>query len=161
MFVKYVGLPNLPREQISAMSLAVGDHVMSADGEVYAMVQRRVAHHNQKVLEVRVGRACMRVTPNHRMTIPSNGTGNRETMAKDLDVGDFVMTAGGTGAEPITAIVPISELCTVSAITFEPDVLIMSQLTASALGNGLGTWHIAPGTQNLPRTDYSLPCGSV
>ena len=37
MFVKYVGLPNLPHEQISAMSLAVGDHVMSADGEVYAM----------------------------------------------------------------------------------------------------------------------------
>ena len=69
-----------------------------------------------------MGCAYMRVTPNHRMTIPSNGTGNRETMAKDLGVGDFVMTAGGTGAEPITAVVPISELFTVYAITIEPDV---------------------------------------
>jgi len=148
MFVKYVGLPNLPHEQTSAMSLAVGDYVMSADGETWTIVRRKVSHQHQKVLEVRVGDACMRVTPNHRVSIPSNGTSYRETMAKNLKVGDLVMTAGGTGTEPITEIVSISELCTVYAITFEPDVPIISQFPRQVSILSLGQ---APRTQKPTR----------
>jgi len=148
MFVKHVGLPNLPQEQTSALSLGVGDYVMSADGETWAMVVRKVSHPHQKVLEVRVGNACMRVTPSHRVSIPSDGACYTEVMAENLKVGDLVMTSGGTGTEPITEIVPISEVCTVYAITFEPDVPIISQFPAQVSILSLGQ---APRTQKPTR----------
>lgn len=140
MFLKHVGLPNLQYELVSAMSLAEGDDVLSAHGELLTKVKRKVLHPQQHVLEVHVGDARLRVTPSHRVSVPIGGGYSREAMAKDLKVGDLVMTSHEVQQQPISQIVPIEfcESCSVFAITFEPDVSIISYFPPSLAILSLG-----------------------
>ena len=73
MLEKYSGVPDLMYEQACAMSLVVGDQVLTADGTL-AKLTRKIAHDDQHVLEVCVDDSRLRVTPSHRRTVPRTCT---------------------------------------------------------------------------------------
>lgn len=123
MFMKHAGLPNLMYERVSAMFLAVEDQVLAANGVSLTRVVRKVRHEDQRVLEVRVDDARLRVTPTHRVSVPADNGELTEVCAKDLQVGDQVMVSDGSRM-PITEIIPVSEPTHVLAFTFEPDIPI-------------------------------------
>jgi len=60
----YIGVPNLMYERACAMSLAVEDQILAADGTL-AKLTRKIAYDDQHVLEVCVDDARLRVTPSH------------------------------------------------------------------------------------------------
>ena len=64
MFLKHVGLPT------SSMNTYLPCLLQSA---MRCCLQRKLTHPHQQVLEVRVDDARLRVTPSHRVDVPSSG----------------------------------------------------------------------------------------
>jgi hypothetical protein len=146
MFEKYIGVPNLMYERACAMSLGEGDQVLAADGTL-AKVTRKIAYDDQKLLEVCVDDARLRVTPTHRITVPRTCT---PVEAKYLHVGDDVVVSSGP-PKKITQINDLVQRSRVFALTFQPDIPIASYFPPSPMILSMG---------QLPRTPKPTRRGS-
>ena len=133
---------NLQYALVSAMSLAEGNDVLSAYGGLSTKAKRKVLHPPEHVLEVHVADSHSRVTPSHRVSVPIGGGYGREAMAKDLKVGDLVMTSHELQQQPISQIVSTEfcESCSVFAITFAPAVPIFGANAADSEADP-AQWH--------------------
>ena len=118
---KHIRLPNLDYELVSAFSLRIGDKLQTAVHDTSTTVTRKTERENRAVLNIHVDGAAMRVTPSHRIVVPSTDGGDQEVFAQQLNKGDLVM--GGDGStKTITEKKCLPDPSLVFKTTFHPDV---------------------------------------
>ena len=100
--------------------------------DTLATVRRKAVRENRIVLNIHVDGASMRVTPNHRIVVPSTDGGVREVFAQQLNKGDLVMVGDGS-TKTITEKECLPDPSLVFEITFHPDVPVPAYFPPAVL----------------------------
>jgi len=119
---------------IPGHDLKKGSRVVAADGINILEVVGIARDKSQSIMDLRTHGACLRVTPNHRVMVPSQSANrsSSDALAKTLQIGNKVLCDDGAIQE-LTHVRMIDEPTEVLAIAFQPDEAVAVFLAPGAI----------------------------